>query len=175
MSPQFGSLWFHSHDLKLDINPFNLIYKHQQHTMDYIVFVVFFINQAWYTLRFRYNAVNFVPNPHKSHPSAPVRVGYGIQLWFESLTYILPQWTQRCMKYNVIFGCVITALDGIERFIQSSRHYVNRIWQCSTLGIKIILWTYNGMKARYSTIYARNVWVYYCQPYQTGRPTVFQI
>ena len=59
----------------------------------------------------RYNAVNFLPNPHKIHLIArPLGRDMGCNLWFDTLIYILSQSTQCGMKYPVILDRVITAL-----------------------------------------------------------------
>ena len=64
------------------------------------------------TVRCRYNAVNFLSNPHIIHPIArPLGRTMGCNLWFDTLIYIL---LHRCrIKYRVIFDHVITALDCI--------------------------------------------------------------
>ena len=92
-----------------------------------------------YTVQCRYNAVNFLPNPHKIHLIArplgrerererlslsaflrtedigvhivhPLGRDMGCNLWFDTLIYILSQSTQCGMKYPVILDRVITAL-----------------------------------------------------------------
>ena len=65
-----------------------------------------------YTVRCRYNAVNFLPNPHEIHPIArPLGRGMVCNLWFDTLIYILLQSTQCRIRFCVIFDRVITALD----------------------------------------------------------------
>ena len=60
----------------------------------------------------RYNAVNFLPNPHKIQPiSRPSGRDMGCNLWFDTLIYILHQSTQCCIKYRVILNRVIMWLD----------------------------------------------------------------
>ena len=93
-----------------------------------------------YAMRCRYNAVNFLPNPHKIHLIArplervsnigfitvhglneghiapcPLERGMGCILWVQNMVYTrtLHQLLQWCMQYHVILDCVITALDCI--------------------------------------------------------------
>ena len=63
-------------------------------------------------MRYRYNAVNFPPNPPKIHPIAP-SLGRDMEsiLWVQTVIYTLCQSTQGCMQYHVILDRVITALD----------------------------------------------------------------
>ena len=64
------------------------------------------------TVRCRYNAVNFLPNPHEIHPIAcPLGRGIVCNLWFDTLIYILLQSTQCRIRFCVILDRVITALD----------------------------------------------------------------
>ena len=51
------------------------------------------------TVRRHYNAVDFLPNPHKKHPLAR-SLGWDMRcnLWFDTRIYILIQSTQCCMK-----------------------------------------------------------------------------
>ena len=71
-----------------------------------------------YTVRCRYNAVNFLSNPHKIHPIArPLGRGMVCDLWFDTLIYILLQSTQCGKRYRVIFDRVITTLDRIYVYI----------------------------------------------------------
>ena len=59
-----------------------------------------------------YNAVNFLPNPHKIHPIAhPLGWDMGCILWVQTVIYTLPQSMQWCMWYHVILNRVITALN----------------------------------------------------------------
>ena len=74
------------------------------------------------TLRCHYNAVNFQPNPHKIHHIArPRGWDMGCYLWSHTLIYTPLQPTQYCMKYRVILGHVITALDCIQLFCEFVR------------------------------------------------------
>ena len=55
-----------------------------------------------HTVRCRYNAVKFLPNPHKIHPIAcPLGRDMGCNLWFDILVYILLQSTQ-CGIWNIV-------------------------------------------------------------------------
>ena len=67
------------------------------------------------TVRCRYNAVNFLPNPPNLHLIAR-SLGWdmGCNLWFDTLFYILLQSPQYCMKHRVILDRVITALHYIR-------------------------------------------------------------
>ena len=70
------------------------------------------------TVRCRYNAVNFLQNPHNIHPIAhPWGRGMGCILWAQIVIYTLPQSLQWCMQYHVILDRVITALDCLCTFI----------------------------------------------------------
>ena len=68
-----------------------------------------------YTVQCRYNAVNFLSNPHKIHPIAhPLGRGMGCILWLQTVIYTLPQSPQWCMQYHVTLDLVIMALDSIR-------------------------------------------------------------
>ena len=72
------------------------------------------------TVRCRYNAVNFLPNPHKIHPIArPLGRGMGCTLWVQIMIYTLPHSLQWCRQYHVILGRVRTALNCSSKY-----------WQC---------------------------------------------
>ena len=87
----------------------------------------------------RYNAVNFLLNPHKTHPIArPIGRDMGCNLWFDMPTFSLLQSMQCCMEYCVTLDCIIMALectwkDGV---------YINsRPWLhcgCSTPPLQIV-------------------------------------
>ena len=67
-----------------------------------------------YTVRYRYNAVNFFKNIHERHPIArPLGRGMGCFLLVQPLIDILPQFLQWYMQYVDILDRVITALDCI--------------------------------------------------------------
>ena len=73
--------------------------------------IVWYIHPGVNTVRCRYNAVNFLPNPHKIHLIArPLGRDKERNLWFDTLIYILSQSTQCCMKYPVILDRVRSAL-----------------------------------------------------------------
>ena len=72
-------------------------------------------SKIWNTVQRRYNAVNFLPNPHKIHPIArPLGRGMVCNLCFDTLIYILLQSTQCRIRYRVIFDRIITALNCVE-------------------------------------------------------------
>ena len=51
-----------------------------------------------YTVRCRYNAINFLPNSHTIHPIArPLGRGMGCILWIQAVIYNLPQSLQLCI------------------------------------------------------------------------------
>ena len=63
------------------------------------------------TVRCRYNAVNFLPNPHKIHIIARwLGRDMGCNLWFDTQIYIMFHSAQSTLKYRVILDRVITAL-----------------------------------------------------------------
>ena len=65
-----------------------------------------------YTVRYRYNAVNFFKNIHERHPIArPLGRGMGCLLLVQPLIDIMPQFLQWYMQYVDILDRVITALD----------------------------------------------------------------
>ena len=65
-----------------------------------------------YTVRCRYNAVNFLQNPPKRHPIGhPLGRCMGCILWVQTLTYILSKSLQWWMQYHAISDRVITTLD----------------------------------------------------------------
>ena len=54
------------------------------------------------TVRCHYNAINFLPNPHKRHLIArPLVRDMGCFLWFQTLIYNLPLPLQWCIQYHV--------------------------------------------------------------------------
>ena len=65
------------------------------------------------TMRCRYNAVNFHPNPHKkNHPiSGPLGRDMGCLFWVQTNFHIQPQSQQWYVQYCVILDCVITAFS----------------------------------------------------------------
>ena len=72
------------------------------------------LNSAYiqYTVRCRYNAVNFITNIHKRHPMArPLGRGMGCLLWIQHLIDIMSQFLQLLMQNLTILDRVITALD----------------------------------------------------------------
>ena len=76
-------------------------------------------NQYWlhccmtYTVRCRYNVVNFLPNPHKILIFfCPNRWAI---LWFDTLIQILLWSTQCSIKYHVILDWVMTTVSCITR------------------------------------------------------------
>ena len=76
------------------------------------------------TVRYRYNAVNFLSNPNKRHPIArPWGRVMGCLLWFWSLIYVLLLSSQCRWKYCDKLDRVITALD-CTRIISASRFQI---------------------------------------------------
>ena len=64
-----------------------------------------------YTVRCRFNAVNYLTNIHKRHPIArPTGRGMGCVLWIRHLIDILPQFLQIYMQCLTKLDRVITAL-----------------------------------------------------------------
>ena len=67
------------------------------------------------TVRCRYNAVNFLQNPHTRHPIAhPWGWGMRCRLCAQTLIHILLQSLQWCMQYHVILDRVKLAPDSIR-------------------------------------------------------------
>ena len=70
-----------------------------------------------YTMWCRYNAVSFIPNPHKRHPIAhPLGWGMGCILRLQTLIYILHQSLQCWMQYHITLDRFMTALSCILKF-----------------------------------------------------------
>ena len=68
-----------------------------------------------YTVRCRYNALNFLTNIHKKHPIArPLGRGMGCILWIQHLINILPRFLWLLIQYLTILDRVITVLDCIS-------------------------------------------------------------
>ena len=59
-----------------------------------VLHVIWFHVPQQNTVRCRYNTVNFVSHRHKIHHSSPVRARYGLNLWSNTLIYILPDSSQ---------------------------------------------------------------------------------
>ena len=79
--------------------------------------------QKVYTVRCRYNAVNFLTNIHKRHPIArPLGRAMWRLLWIQHLIDILPQSLWLFMWYLTIFDRVITARDCIWYTPQTHCH-----------------------------------------------------
>ena len=67
-----------------------------------------------YTVRFRYNTVNFLTNIHKRHHIArPSERGMGCLLWVQLLIDILPEFLKQFIQYLIILDRVITILECI--------------------------------------------------------------
>ena len=63
-------------------------------------------------MRCRFNAVNFLENPHKRHPiDRPNGRAMGCLLWVHTQVYIMPRELQRCVQCYVILNRLITALN----------------------------------------------------------------
>ena len=62
------------------------------------------------TVRSRYHAVNFLPNPLKIHPIAhPLGWGMGCILWAQIVIYTLSKPLQWYMQYHILLDRLITA------------------------------------------------------------------
>ena len=67
------------------------------------------------TVRCRYNAVIFLPNPYKIHPIVrPLGRGMGCILMIQTVIYTLRQSLQWCVQHHVILDRVITTPDCIS-------------------------------------------------------------
>ena len=77
-----------------------------------------------YTVQCRYNAINFLPNPHNRHPIArPWGRGMVWLLWFWSLIYVLLLSSQCRWYYREKLDHIIMALDYIFKYVG-----VNKCW-----------------------------------------------
>ena len=97
---------------------------------------VYHTHDKRYTVRCRYNAINFIQNIHERHTIArPPGLGMGCFLRLHPMIDILPQFLQWCVHHDTL-DLVITALECIG---DMSHHYSCMIQELtsSTLWIQV--------------------------------------